>query len=124
MAISQELQADLQAASWIMGQFKESDNLFKGRILGLILSQLYDVFMVREGFRSDDLHPPLIGRLRSAVSPHVSDSNHIAWIFIKSSLSLHLELANKRHEDDRNRKSASFREGAEHLMTYFDDEHY
>jgi hypothetical protein len=119
-AVFQEEEADKVAASWILNGCKQEDEQFKGRILGLLLSQLYEVFLVREGFRSDDRHPPLINRLRMAVAPYVSDPNHAAWAFIFSSLNLHLELANKRSDDDRSALYPTSRDYAEHLMSFFE----
>jgi hypothetical protein len=119
-ALIQEEEADKSAASWILSGYKQEDEQFKGRILGLLLSQLYEVFLVREGFRSDNLHPPLIDRLRLAVNPYVSDPNHAAWAFIFSALNLHLELANKRHDDDRSTPYPTFRDSAVHLMSFFE----
>lgn len=119
-ARTQEVEADQAAALWILGGYKQEDEQFKGRILGLVLSQLYEVFLVREGFRSDNLHPPSVDRLRMAVTPHVSDPNHAAWGFIFSALNLHLELANKRHDDNRSIRRQTLRDYAEHLMRFFE----
>ena len=116
----QEEEADRAAASWILGGYVQEDEQVKGRILGLVLSQLYEVFSFGRDFTSDNLHPPSIDRPRKAVIPFVSDPNHAAWGFIFSALNLHLELANRRHDDNRSIPRHTLRDYAEHLMSFFE----
>jgi hypothetical protein len=92
-----------------------------GRILGLALSQTYEVFLALEGYRNDPLHPPLVGRLRNALAPHMHDPDHAVWAFAATVLALHLELANRKQEYDRDREHPTFRDMAEYLMAVYEN---
>jgi hypothetical protein len=120
VAVRQEEEADEEAARWLVGDRREDDPQFQGRILGLALSQTYEVFLTLEGYRNDPLHPPLVGRLRKALAGRVHDPDHAAWAFVATVLALHLELANRRHEYDRDREHPTFRDMAEYLMAVYE----
>lgn len=119
-AVRQEREADEDAAGWLVGNRMEDDPQFMGRILGLALSQVYEVFLRLEGFRADRLHPPLVGRLRDALASRVPNPDHAAWAFIATVLSLHLELANRTQEYIRDREHPTFRHMAEYLMGVYE----
>lgn len=120
-AVRQEEEADDEAARWLVGDRAEDDPQFMGRILGLVLSQTYEVFLTLEGYTNDPVHPPLVGRLRNALAGRVNNPDHAAWAFVATVLALHLELANRRHEYDRDCEHPTFRHMAEYLMGVYEN---
>lgn len=121
LAVRQEEEADEEAARWLVGDRTEDDPQFMGRILGLALSQTYEVFLKLEGYTNDPVHPPLVGRLRNAIAGRVHNPDHAVWAFVATVLALHLELANRRHEYDRDREHPTFRDMAEYLMAVYEN---
>jgi hypothetical protein len=121
LAVRQEEEADEEAARWLIGDRTDGHPQFMGRILGLALSQTYEVFLTLEGFRNDPVHPPLVARLRNAVAGRAHNPDHAAWAFVATVLALHLELANRKHEYDRDREHPTFRHMAEYLMSVYEN---
>jgi len=122
LAVQQEQEADEEAARWLVGDRTEDDPGFMGRMLGLVLSQTYEVFLTLEGFESDPVHPPLVRRLRSAVEPRVPNPNHAVWAFVAAILRLHLELCNRKYayNYDPNKGHRTFRDMAEYFMGVYE----
>lgn len=119
-AVRQEEDADEEAARWLVGNRTDDDPQFAGRILGLALSQMYEVFLTLEGFTNDPVHPPLVGRLRAALTGRVRDPDHAVWAFVSTALTLHLTLANRRFPFDPDRVHPTFRDMAEYLMSVYE----
>jgi hypothetical protein len=118
---SEEVEADAEAARWIVGDVAQASPEFEKRILGLAMSQLYEIFMRLEGSQADDMHPSLTNRLADAIGNRVDDNDHIVWAFLASSLTLHLESATRPQEYERDKVFPSFRSLAEYLMTVFEN---
>jgi hypothetical protein len=51
----------------------------------------------------------------------VHNPDHAAWAFVATVLALHLELANRKHEYDRDREHPTFRHMAEYLMSVYEN---
>jgi hypothetical protein len=116
----QEVEADAEAARWIVGDVRETAPEFERRILGLALSHLYELFLRLEGSRADVAHPPLTTRLADAIGNRVHDDDHVVWAFIGSSLTLHLESANRPQDYERDRVFPSVRSLAAYLVSVFE----
>jgi hypothetical protein len=120
VAVKQELEADEEAVRWLVGARTEEDRYYMARMLGLLLSQTFDMFLKLEGEDSDRQHPPLADRLRNAIMYRPPSENHAAWAFATSILSLDLILANRRIEFDRTRPVISHRESFEYYLGVYE----
>jgi hypothetical protein len=117
-AIEQEIEADVEAAEWLLADVHEGDRYFDKRLLGVALSHLYDVFLKLEGFDSDKLHPPLVARLWNRIDQYARNRDHIVWAFVAAALSLHLEMS-RRKGYDRNREFPTFRDQVDYLLNVY-----
>jgi Peptidase U49 len=118
VAMEQEIEADIEAAEWLLADIRQDDPRFDKRLLGVAISHLYDVFLKLEGHDSDDLHPPLVARIWNRMDQHAPDPDHIVWAFVAAALSLHLELSGRK-EYDRRRHFRTFREQVDYLLNVY-----
>lgn len=122
VAIQQEREADAHAANWLLSGLDEveDENLVTKRLLGIVLSNLYEVFMKLEGHENDDFHPRLMDRLRDSLNSIVVGPDHAVWAFTKNALLLHLSLTNRPIQYELPTTPASHREVTEYLLTVFE----
>lgn len=120
-AVGQELDADVQAAEWILADVSPDNPAFEKRILGVVLSHLYDMFLQLEGFVADPSHPPLAARLWHRPAHYLVDQdNHVAWMFIASALSVHCGLANQPRPIDHSQRFDTARAAVDYLLNLYD----
>jgi hypothetical protein len=118
-AIEQEIEADVEAADWLLSEIPQDDPRFEKRLLGVALSHVYDVFLKLEGYDSDRLHPPLVARLWHRMEHHAPNADHLVWAFIAMVLALHLEIDGGHRVYDRHRAFRSFRDQVDYLLNVY-----
>lgn len=88
----QEMEADCEAAEWIVGKIGEEDISFTKRILGISVALL--VLTIKDIYTGNfggTTHPRSFDRLYNVLSKFVSQPNHAIYPITSVALTLHLQ---------------------------------
>ncbi len=101
ISISQEKDADIAAADWVMDRVPVSDKKFLKRLLGitqaLILTTAYGLYVGNLGGKR---HPFSYDRLSSMLHRFLGDDEHVVKSFAFAVLSLHLQNSGRHLRED------------------------
>jgi hypothetical protein len=97
LSISQEKDADIAAAEWVLGRVDESTAMFTKRMLGVVQALLLTTAM---GLYAGDLggkrHPFSYDRLTSLLSRFSGTRNHVATWVAFAVLDLHFQNSGRK----------------------------
>jgi Peptidase U49 len=92
ISISQEKDADIAAADWVIGRMSVADKRFLKRLLGIVQAMvLTTAYGLYGGCLGGQRHPFSYDRLSSLLSRFLGDTEHLTKAFAFAVLSLHLQ---------------------------------
>lgn len=104
-SILNEKNADREAAKWLLDGSGEKDKEFIQRIFGITVALMWLAAPNAYVPHSSISHPPGYDRLYQTLFSFVSDDCHPVWVFVASSLLLHLEASGANYDSGMRHQS-------------------